>query len=241
MTHYGLIGYPLEHSRSKVYFTKKFAEEHLDADYQLYPLSQIEELEKLRKEIRLRGLNVTMPYKEAVIEYLDEVDEAAKEIGAVNVIRFADNGQAKGYNTDYIGFRDSLVPLLGERDRKALILGSGGAAKAVEYALRELAIEPTIVSRSKERGIRYDELTKDMVEGHSLIINATPLGMVPNSDKKPPFPYEWIPKAHLLYDLIYAPEETLFLQEGLKRGCRVKNGTDMLIGQAEAAWRIWNR
>lgn len=238
MKHFGIIGLPLDHSFSAKLFTKKFENERIDAEYSLYPLESIEDLPKLINNVELSGLNVTMPYKQTVIPYLDELDEAAAEIGAVNVIAFR-QGKYIGYNTDVIGFVNSLRPLLAEDDRRALVLGTGGASRAVCYGLRQMGIEAIPVSRNQERGLSYGQLTPDIMKRCSIIINTTPLGMTPLSDSLPPIPYGQLTPKHLLFDLIYNPQETLFLREGRERGCRTKNGLDMLTGQAEAAWHIW--
>lgn len=240
MKHFGIIGYPLKHSFSAKLFSKKFADEDIDAEYSLYPIASIEDFVELTKRISFTGMNVTMPYKEAVIPFLDALDETAAAIGAVNVIRFTADGQKIGYNSDAIGFLESMRPLVRPYDKKALILGTGGAAKAVSYGLRKLGLDVSMVSRSADRGIRYEDLTKAMIAEHTVIVNATPLGMAPETGPKPPFPYEHLSSAHLLYDVIYNPEETAFLREGILRGCETQNGTNMLLGQAKAAWEIWN-
>lgn len=238
MRHYGLIGYPLSHSQSAEIFEKKFADEEIDADYRLYPLEQIEDFPKLLKRVELSGLNVTMPYKQAVIPYLDSLSPAAAEIGAVNVIQLM-NGKLIGYNTDVIGFAESIRPLLRKSDRRALVLGTGGASRAIVSGLKQLGIEPTVVSRSHERGLTYQEISREVIEQHSIIINATPIGMHGKAEEKPAIPYELLCQDHLLYDLIYNPEETCFLREGRQRGCRTVNGKEMLLRQAQAAWEIW--
>lgn len=238
MRHFGLIGYPISHSQSAKIFREKFAKEGIDADYKLYPLAQIEELPILLNRLKLSGLNVTMPYKQAVIPYLDSLDPIAGEIGAVNVIQMKD-GRLIGHNTDVVGFVESLRSLLRESDRRALILGTGGASRAVVCGLKQLGIKPTVVSRSSERGLTYGELSREVIEQHSIIINTTPLGMRGQTEEKPAIPYEFLGSDHLLFDLIYNPEETCFLREGRQRGCRTANGKEMLLKQAEAAWEIW--
>jgi len=238
---YGLIGYPLQHSFSPAYFAAKFEKEGIDAVYTAYPLDGISKFPQLLHENPLLGLNVTIPYKQAVIAYLDELDAAAKAIGAVNCIDIRD-GVSKGYNTDVKGFKDSLVPLLQSHHTKALVLGTGGASLAVRYVLDELGIVYTSVSRDKKEGVVcYEELTGDMVSGHKLIVNTTPLGMGSYMDEHPAIQYEAIGQEHLLYDLIYNPEETIFLQKGKAQGAAIKNGLEMLHLQAEASWDIWNR
>ena len=237
MRHYGIIGFPLLHSFSAKYFSEKFAREHIDAEYSLYPL----EVESLKSKVEslldsLDGFNVTMPYKQTIIPYLDRLDETAQAVGAVNVVH-----QRVGYNTDCIGFMESMRPLLRAEDKEALVLGTGGASKAVCYGLKQLGINPTLVSRTPKEGmLGYQDLTKEVIEAHSIIVNSTPLGMLPNVDSCPDIPYEWITARHLLFDCVYNPEETLFLRKGKAQGARVRNGMEMLTGQAQAAWKIWN-
>lgn len=238
---YGLIGYPLSHSFSPDYFMSKFEKEGISAHYTTYPLSDISQFSELIQQNTFRGLNVTIPYKEAVIDYLDSLDEIAAEIGAVNTIKWTDAGLI-GYNTDVIGFRASLMGLLGEASlvQQALVLGDGGAAKAVYYVLKSLGIPFLRVSRSKG-DISYDDLDQSVMNTSNLIINTTPLGMYPNVDEAPNIPYKWLNEKYFLYDLVYNPEKTLFLTQGINMGCATKNGHDMLILQADAAWHIWNQ
>ena len=236
MRHYGIIGYPLQHSFSARYFSQKFAREGIDAEYSLYPMedlkSQIEELLN-----RLDGFNVTMPYKQAIIPYLDALDETAKAVGAVNVVH-----QRVGYNTDCIGFMESIRPLLRANDQKALVLGTGGASKAVCYGLQQLGLTPTLVSRTKREGVlTYAELTEEVMAAYTVIVNCTPLGMYPQIDHCPEIPYEYLSARHLLFDCVYNPEETLFLRKGAAQGAKTQNGIEMLYGQAKAAWKIWNK
>lgn len=248
----GLIGYPLSHSFSKKYFTQKFENEGLTHDwqYELFPIESIEQLpDLLRGHSNLVGLNITIPYKEDVIYWLDELDETAEAIGAVNCIRIID-GKLKGYNTDYYGFQKSLLGLISpsssfgggrSSDIKALILGTGGSAKAVAYALKDLKIPYQYVSRHKSaHGLTYADLNENIMASHQLIVNCTPLGMSPNTEGYPVIPYEYIDNQHFMYDLIYNPEETTFLKRGKDRGAKVKNGIDMLYFQAEKGWEIWN-
>jgi shikimate dehydrogenase len=236
---YGLIGYPLSHSFSPAYFAKKFAEQCIDADYKAYPLASIEELTALLNNTpSLQGLNVTIPYKQQVIPYLDAIDAAAKAIGAVNCITIKD-GILTGYNTDWVGFTDSIRPLLKAHHTHALVLGSGGSSKAVVYALRQLGIQYSIISRAGG-DYQYNQLTENIIQAHTIIINTTPLGMYPHTDNAPDIPYQFLTTSHLLYDLVYNPAETLFMQKGIAAGATVKNGYEMLILQAEASWRIWN-
>lgn len=243
MRKFGLIGKKLGHSFSKKYFTEKFLLEGVtDAAYELYELPSAEELPQLLlQEPELVGLNVTVPYKEQVIPLLDELDEAAAKIGAVNTIKIS-GGRTKGYNTDYIGFRDSLEAFYPEQERgQALVLGTGGAAKAVWAALDALQIPYKRVSRKEgEEQLSYAQLTPELLQKYNLIINTTPLGMYPQVQEAPELPYESITSRHYCYDLVYNPEQTLFLQHAAGKGAKVLNGLPMLHLQAEAAWSIWN-
>lgn len=240
--HYGIIGYPLAHSFSPAYFRKKFADLQLPASYEAYPLSSITEFPALLEaHPGFSGLNVTLPYKESVIPYLHEIDEVAAAIGAVNCISIKD-GHRKGYNTDAAGFEDSLVPLLTGHHSQALILGTGGSSKAVAYVLTQLGVPFRKVSvRNSPNAFSYDDLTVELVEAYKLIINTTPLGMYPDIDDSPMIPYRGIGEHHLLYDLIYNPEETQFLRRGKEQGAAIKNGFEMLQLQAEASWNIWSK
>ncbi|HEY1032114.1 MAG TPA: shikimate dehydrogenase [Flavipsychrobacter sp.] len=236
---YGLIGYPLKHSFSPAYFKDKFTRLGIDATYHAYAIPTIHELpELIKKHPSLAGLNVTIPYKEQVLSYLDEVDSIAQQIGAVNCIAIH-AGKLKGYNTDVIGFADSLKPLLQPHHTDALILGTGGASLAVAYALGQLGIRYTKVSRAVG-DIVYADLRPEHIATHTLIINTTPVGMFPDVDAFPDLPYEAITDKHLLYDLIYNPAETAFLAKGKAQGATIKNGHEMLVLQAEASWQIWN-
>lgn len=239
---FGLIGQPLTHSFSKQYFTARFEREGIaDCRYELFPLQQIDELPSLlRQQPLLRGLNVTIPYKQAVFRYLTE-HHIPETIGACNCIRIAD-GKCIGYNTDWIGFYRSLAPLLEPRYRAALVLGSGGASLAVVYALRQLGIPYSVVGRTATANatMLFDTLTAADVQAHQLIINTTPLGTYPDVEAMPPLPYEAIGAGHFLYDLVYNPSVTAFLQQGQQRGARIKNGEEMLRIQAEESWKIWN-
>lgn len=237
---YGLIGYPLAHSFSPAHFTDKFASEHIeDCSYQAYPLTQIHELVPLL-ESGVSGLNVTIPYKEAVIPYLDELTPESRAIGAVNTIAIH-KGKLVGHNTDVIGFKASLLAFIGEQTlpEKALVLGTGGAAKAVIFVLQTLGIRYTNISR-KAPCMTYKELTPTIMDSHQLIVNTTPLGTYPDVDTYPQILYHYLSSEHFLYDLVYNPEKTIFLKRGIAAGARVKNGYDMLIRQAEASWTIWN-
>lgn len=239
---FGLIGYPLSHSFSKKYFKEKFERENIsDCHYDLFPIEHIEQLPALiQSQADLVGLNVTIPYKELVIPYLDELDEDAAKVGAVNTIRFQ-NGQLKGYNTDVFGFEQSLVNFLPQDlQPTSLILGTGGAAKAVAYVLQKLGFPYRFVSRRKGEGrFTYQDLENKGLDQYHLIINTTPLGTYPNIDHYPALPYEQLGQQHFLFDLVYNPAETLFLKKGKEQGASTINGLDMLIGQAEEAWAIW--
>jgi shikimate dehydrogenase len=246
---YGLIGYPLSHSFSKKYFSEKFAREGIeDCSYELFPLEDISGLpELIAAHPDLRGLNVTIPHKETVLPYLDELSPGARAVGAVNTIRI-DEGKLTGHNTDVFGFGQSLERFLAQEEigtelwpaLRALVLGTGGAAKAVAFVLSEMGIPFKTVSRDNAKGnLTYDDLDRKIMEDHRLIINTTPLGMTPNIDFFPNISYHYLDNRHLLFDLVYNPEETLFLKKGRERGTATKNGLEMLILQAEEAWRIW--
>ncbi|MBL0314864.1 MAG: shikimate dehydrogenase [Flavobacteriales bacterium] len=243
MRRYGLIGYPLKHSFSEKYFSEKFKLENiLDATYQLYPIEQASEITGLVETIpNLCGLNVTIPHKENVMCFLDEIDEEAREVGAVNCIHFR-NGKAKGYNTDVYGFRMSIKPFLENKFERALVLGTGGASKAVTYVLRSWNIPYYLVSRTKSTGhiFSWDEVNEEVLRHFKLIINTTPLGMFPNVSEMPDLPYDALGADHFLYDLVYNPIETRFLAEGKSRGASVMNGMKMLEWQAIRSWEIWN-
>jgi shikimate dehydrogenase len=237
---YGLIGYPLSHSFSPGYFNAKFEHESIDAIYKAYAIEEIAAFEILTASIDFAGINVTIPYKQSVIPYLDELDPQAAAIGAVNTIRFID-GKKIGYNTDYIGFRQSLESFIVlDQIKGALVLGTGGAARTVWYTMEQLDIPYLKVSRDPKLGLTYDQVSHHHIHKYNLIINTTPIGMYPYVDEKPHLSYEAINDHNFLYDLVYNPEKTLFLSEGLQRGASVKNGSDMLILQAEAAYQIWN-
>jgi shikimate dehydrogenase len=244
---YGLIGFPLKHSFSKKYFNDKFEAENIDAAYINFEISNINEIKTvLRDNPNLKGLNVTIPYKEQIIPYLNGLSENARLIGAVNVVKFEHHKhklKLTGYNSDIIGFKDSIQPFLQERNyRKALILGTGGSAKAIFYGLKQLGIDATYVSRTKSQNevLTYEELTEEVLLENKVIVNCTPVGMWPQVDKCPDIPYQWISPEHLLYDLLYNPNETLFMKNGKKQGATVKNGLEMLLLQAFASWNFWN-
>jgi len=244
MNLYGLIGNPLEHSFSKKYFTDKFEREGRgDCRFELYPLPSIGELPALIKDNKdIKGLAVTIPYKEPVIDFLDDIDDKAKQIGAVNCIKISKN-KLTGYNSDVIGFERSLRPLLLPHHTKALVLGSGGSSKAVQYVLRGMQKPFLVVTRNKkqEAGFTgYDSIDEHIINEYPIIINCTPVGMFPKDSECPLIPYALLSKKNLLYDLVYKPAETKFLALGKQQGAVVKNGFDMLLIQAEENWRIWN-
>lgn len=243
MTKYGLIGYPLSHSFSKKYFTEKFKRESIqDHAYELFPIEKIDHLSALlTTEKSLKGLNVTIPYKEQVIPFLDEQSDVVKAIQACNCICIRD-GRLIGHNTDVIGFEKTLERHLLDSHKRALVLGTGGAAKAVHYVLRNKNIEYLEVSRTKGEGnITYNELDEAIMASHTLIVNTTPLGMYPNVDEAPSIPYHLLNEQYYLYDLVYNPAKTKFLAEGECRGALIENGADMLVIQAEASWDIWTQ
>jgi shikimate dehydrogenase len=239
---YGLIGYPLSHSFSKNYFSKKFEELGIkDAVYELFPIETIELFPALLKaHPQLKGINVTIPYKEQVLQYVHQLSDAVKEIGACNCIKIED-GQLKAFNTDVTGFQQSLLPFLQPHHTQALVLGTGGASKAVVWVLKQLQINYTLVSRKGGDGIlAYEQLNTEIIKRHLLIINTTPLGMQPNVETKPSLPYDAITPKHLFFDVVYNPAKTAFLAEAERRGAIIKNGYEMLELQAEDSWFIWN-
>lgn len=244
---YGLIGYPLGHSFSRNYFCNKFSNEGINARYVNFELPDISEFPEVLRTPGIVGLNVTIPYKEKVIPYLDSLDETAAAIGAVNVIKVKrdSNGNVeclKGYNSDIIGFMDSIRPLIKPEQKKALVLGTGGAAKAVYHGLSLLGVSAIYVSRTKGPDrLTYDELTPDVMSTHTIIVNATPVGMFPNINGCPSIPYHLITPQHLCYDVVYNPELTLFMKKSAQQGATTKNGIEMLLMQAIAAWNIWQQ
>ncbi len=243
---FGLIGYPLSHSFSKGYFAEKFQKEGIEGClYDNYPIDNISLLpEIIKNNPELIGLNVTIPYKEKVLTYLDSISDEAKEIGAVNTIRIKRLNEQiilSGFNTDVYGFGESLKLLLEPHHTSALILGTGGASKAVKFALNKMEINFLQVSRTRsDTSLAYEDLTREIIEAHKIIINTTPLGTFPKVEECPPLPYQYLSSKHLLYDLVYNPSVTAFLNHGLKHHCRIKNGLEMLHLQAEKAWEIWN-
>lgn len=241
---FGLLGRNISYSFSKGHFTTKFEKEKYQGyTYENFDIQEIAAFpEIIQKTAYLSGLNVTIPYKEDVIPFLDKLSKKAKKIGAVNTIKFTKKGKLKGYNTDYFGFLKSLKPLLQPHHKKALILGTGGASKGVAFALEELGIEYTFVSRkASEKAIDYNQLNAATFQEYQIIINSTPIGTSPNIEACPEIPYEFFTEQHIAYDLIYNPAETQFLKNAAARGAQTKNGLDMLIFQAEKAWEIWNK
>jgi shikimate dehydrogenase len=244
MREFGVIGITLKHSFSPKYFAEKFEKEGIkDASYHPFEIHSIGDIQSLLQKPNIKGLNVTLPYKEQVLPYLTSIDNAAAKIGAVNTIK-VENGEATGYNTDYYGFKISLENWIGTAklsEIKALVLGSGGASKAVVAALTDLQIPYLYVSSSnKEGAISYNDITKEVLNEYQLVINTTPLGMFPNVDEAPAIPYQYLTESHYLYDLIYNPEVTKFLKNGEEAGAQTINGYEMLVIQAEKSWEIWN-
>jgi len=243
---YGLIGHPLGHSFSKTYFTDKFENESIDAKYVNFDIESIESvIDVIVSNPELRGFNITLPYKQKIIPYLDEITKEAREIGAVNVVKVIRNGnniKLKGFNSDVIGFTDSIRPLIRSYHKKALILGTGGASKAIKYSLENIFnIETVMVSRYNRPGtVTYSNIDADAVKEYPVIINCTPIGMYPNIDDYPMLPYDSMDSNNLLYDLIYNPDITSFMKKGKESGAIVKNGLEMLLLQAFASWNMWN-
>jgi Shikimate 5-dehydrogenase len=246
MDKYGLIGYPLGHSFSISYFNQRFKDEGIDAVYENYEIPDIDALtEVLDSNPELKGLNVTIPYKEKVMPFLDSISPEARAIGAVNVIRVTHRGrkiELKGFNSDVIGFTKSIEPMLDKKwHQKALILGTGGASKAIDYGLKSLGLETVFVSRyERPNTIQYKNITPEVVKEYNVIVNCTPVGMYPKTDECPDLPYEAMDSHTILYDLIYNPDETLFMQRGAQYGADVKNGLEMLLLQAFASWEFWH-
>lgn len=242
---YGLIGFPLTHSYSKVYFNNKFESEGIDAEYINFELPDIGDfMEVMAENPELAGLNVTIPYKQQVIPYMNSLDSEAEKIGAVNVIKIIRKGDSfklKGYNSDVVGFRDSIRPLLTPARNKALVLGTGGASRAVVHGLATLGVESQLVSRTARDGvITYADITPEIMETHKVIVNTTPLGLYPKVDECPAIPYDCLTPEHLCYDLLYNPDVTLFMKKAKAMGATYKNGLEMLLLQAFESWRIWN-
>ena len=241
---FGLLGKNISYSFSRGYFSEKFKDLNLDGcSYINFDLQNIKDFPSIVDENKnLKGMNVTIPYKEDIIPFLNTLDKTAAEIGAVNTIKFTKRGNLKGYNSDVVGFESSIMPLLKKHHKKALILGTGGASKAVAYALKRNKIKFKFVSRkpSGKKEISYDSLTQKLIEEHTIIINATPLGTSPDIEKYPNIPYQFITSNHILYDLIYNPAIAGFLAKGKEKGATIKNGLEMLQLQAEESWRLWN-
>ncbi|SKB40363.1 shikimate dehydrogenase [Salegentibacter holothuriorum] len=242
MKTFGLLGKNISYSFSRTYFTEKFKKENIDAKYYNFDLQNINQFRDVIKEMpELQGLNVTIPYKQEILDFLDDLAPEAKEIGAVNTVKVNGN-KLIGYNTDYIGFSESIKPLLKTQHNKALILGTGGASKAIAYALKKLEIEYKFVSRSSGNDrLKYEDLSEEIIRDHKVIINTTPVGTFPDIEKYPKFPIQYLTNKHLVYDLIYNPETTQLLALAKEQGATVKNGLKMLELQAESAWNIWNK
>jgi shikimate dehydrogenase len=243
MKTFGLIGKNIDYSFSRTYFNEKFTAENIDAIYKNFDLENIAQFPSLlRNNPDIKGFNVTIPYKEAIIPFLDEVEVTAKEIGAVNTIKIKEDGKLIGYNTDFYGFSEALKPYLKQHHTKALILGTGGASKAIAYALKKLDITYKYVSRSiSSQNYTYLELTSSLIEEYKLIINCTPLGTFPNIDQFPPIPVQFLSSKHFVFDLIYNPSNTKLMKLALNKNAEVTNGLAMLEFQAEKAWTIWNQ
>ena len=245
MDKYGLIGYPLGHSFSISYFNEKFESEGIDAVYENFEIPQIDDVKEIiDSNPDLKGFNVTIPYKQQVLKYIKELSPEAKAIGAVNVIRIEHKGNKtvlKGFNSDVIGFTKSIAPMLESCHKKALILGTGGASKAIDFGLRSLGLETVFVSRyERPETIQYESITPEVVQEYKVIVNCTPVGMYPHFDQCPKLPYEALDSHNIIYDLIYNTDQTLFMKKGAERGAMVKNGLEMLLLQAFASWEFWN-
>ena len=240
---YGLVGKSISYSFSEKYFTEKFKKNKIqNCTYKNFDLNNIKDLVSILKENDLKGLNITIPYKEQVLSYLDEIEDNAKLIGAINTIKINKDKTLTGYNTDFIGFINTLRPHINSNCKKALILGTGGASKAIEYGLKKLNIESKKISRNKKKGdLTYLEIDSDLIKEYQIIINTTPLGTYPDIENYPDIPYKYLTKKHICYDLIYNPDETKFLRKSKKKGAITINGLRMLEIQAEESWKIWNK
>lgn len=241
---FGLLGRNINYSFSRGYFTEKFKNENIEGcSYENFDIPEITEFSKIiENNSNIYGINVTIPYKEQVIPYLDKLSKKAAKIGAVNTIKFTKKGKLKGYNTDYYGFMESLKPLLETHHKKALILGTGGASKGVAFALEELGIDYTFVSReAKQNTLTYEQINLETFQNYQIVINCSPVGTSPNTEAFPLIPYEYFTEKHIAYDLIYNPAETQFLKKAAAKGAKTKNGQDMLVYQAEKSWEIWNK
>ena len=240
---YGLVGKSISYSFSEKYFTEKFKKNKIqNCTYKNFDLNNIKDIVSILKENDLKGLNITIPYKEQVLSYLDEIEDNAKLIGAINTIKINKDKTLTGYNTDFIGFINTLRPHINSNCKKALILGTGGASKAIEYGLKKLNIESKKISRNKKKGdLTYQEIDSDIIKEYQIIINTTPIGTYPDIENCPDIPYKYLTKKHICYDLIYNPDETTFLRKSKKKGAITINGLRMLEIQAEESWKIWNK
>jgi shikimate dehydrogenase len=240
---FGLVGKNIDYSFSKKYFTEKFEKENLiNHSYQNFDIQSVFEITQIVKNTNLCGLNVTIPYKEEIIPFLDKISKKAKKIGAVNTIKITKKGKLKGYNTDFFGFQKSLGSLLNEHHKKALILGTGGSSKAIAFAFKKLGIQYSFVSQKLRRDyLPYEKLNEAIFQEYQIIINCTPLGTFPDINSCPNIPYNLLNANHIVFDLVYNPEETTFLQKAKQNGATTKNGMEMLVFQAEKAWEIWNK
>ena len=241
MRTFGLLGKNIDYSFSRKHFSEKFSKENIDAEYLNFDIPSIEDFPEIIKKNKLAGLNVTIPYKEAIIPFLDSLDNHSENIRAVNTIKFEKNGSLRGFNTDFWGFQEALKPHLKPHHQKAIILGTGGASKAIAYALELLSIEYKFVSRNPEDDqLSYHDLDKEIIEDHTIVINCTPLGTFPNTEVHPEIPFDFITENHLIFDLIYNPSETKLMQLSAQKGATTVNGLKMLQLQAKKAWEIWN-
>lgn len=241
MHKFGLVGKNISYSFSKTFFSEKFEKENLTHSYENFDLESIQLFPKILSENKnLKGLNVTIPYKQTIISYLDSLDTDAETIGAVNTVKILDGNKLKGFNTDHFGFQKSLEEFLPLKQKTALIFGTGGSSKAIAFALKNLGFEFQFVSRKKNSCLKYTDLNKAIIEKYLLLINCTPLGTFPNVEQSIPIPYQFITKNHLLFDLVYNPSETAFLKLGKQQGASISNGRKMLEFQAEKSWEIWN-
>ncbi len=240
MRTFGLIGLSLQHSFSKDYFSKKFLTENINAVYKNFEINSLTLLEEILLKENISGLNVTIPFKIQICNYLNDIDKTAQNIGSVNVIKIDKAQQLKGYNTDYIGFEQSIKKYITKEHNKALILGTGGSSKSVKYVFDKLNIDSNFVSNTNTKYLKYNDINKEIIDKHQIIVNTTPLGMYPNTNQSPSLPYQYLTNKNILFDLVYNPIETEFLKKGKRQGATTINGIEMLQIQAEESWKIWN-